>query len=988
MKEVTIKSKIVGRGGASAATSPGKGVSVDMSGYLLKQIWEKVFEFRLTDDGTEYLFAKMNVAAQGGFTSYVDGGKLDLPSIFDGLIIDNDTIYWEKTTHEDGSVTKILKSKGGEGGGLGFVVLGNGDVLSDKLVSENTIYEVKGNFDLKGEEIHIPSGSTLFFTEGSVSNGTVVFDNTLLYGIVSFGINCKFLGKVRNDALFVDWFGAKNDGVSDNTEAIRNVIHLAYNSMQSTTDDFSKRSPVIKFGHGVYIVNSSLINEDDDLKYGSFTFEGSGLVSTVIGYKGASDTWLFNNKNIFAYTSFRNLRFYGTDYNNFMYLESNVSLAIAQSFTFENCRFGQFKTCFRSEGDAMTSEVSFLNCKFVYFPNRESRLFIFNNLQSVNWRFFGTDIEQTHGVVFDIRQGTYISLYSSSIIPIQGTIITVSENVKDGTFWDTNTPNIAMYSCRFEMRGDSRLLYVYTQAYLQFVFNTCSLGGRNIGSSTSSYQIDIDSPTGINQTRLTFNDCSNFANYRFKIAGSENSYLGYVSVYFNNCIVPLDEMISRSSIPTLYNSEGMPKFYKDGVCVPYNARSAKRHRETAYNYLLKSESDDNFNSRISAGSNKRYDTSNFVKINSYVGAIAFNVRPTTDIRLYIYNSAQDYIYADFTIKANTEFRQSVPIGKLITESDYVIVMVYNLSESSSCIITGHAEVMNTFVNSNLLMSAERLSSLQFAQNGLMAYNNTYNMPVVWDGTNSVWRDGNGFRTIGKHRGTLNERPTPNSEDVGYFYFDSTDKKPYWWIGNGWVTTSSGGGADTTADFIPSSDNSYDIGNENNRWKDVHLGGDFYSPFVYIRNSNQNNPLIRLTNNTLNWYLQAESSYLYLGATSSKALRLDVIGNAYLPGTLTQVSDIRYKNVHKELQLSLDEMADAPCFEYDFKEDVECNAHVGTSAQYWQNVEGVVREDENGKLGMDYSSLGVVMGISLAKELRDAVKQIEVMKKEIEALKSK
>ena len=53
MKEVTIRSKIVGRGGASAATSPGKGVSVDMSGYLLKQIWEKVFEFRLTDDGTE-----------------------------------------------------------------------------------------------------------------------------------------------------------------------------------------------------------------------------------------------------------------------------------------------------------------------------------------------------------------------------------------------------------------------------------------------------------------------------------------------------------------------------------------------------------------------------------------------------------------------------------------------------------------------------------------------------------------------------------------------------------------------------------------------------------------------------------------------------------------------------------------------------------------------------------------------------------------------
>ena len=108
MKEVTIKSKIVGRGGASAATSPGKGVSVDMSGYLLKQIWEKVFEFRLTDDGTEYLFAKMDLAVQGGVTMYANGGNLNLKGIYDGLPIDNDTIYWDGT---------VLKSRGvGEGG--------------------------------------------------------------------------------------------------------------------------------------------------------------------------------------------------------------------------------------------------------------------------------------------------------------------------------------------------------------------------------------------------------------------------------------------------------------------------------------------------------------------------------------------------------------------------------------------------------------------------------------------------------------------------------------------------------------------------------------------------------------------------------------------------------------------------------------------------------------------------------------------------------
>ena len=77
MKEVTIKSKIVGRGGASAATSPGKGVSVDMSGYLLKQIWYKAFEIRVTETGEEYLFGKLNFATQYGITMYANGGILD-----------------------------------------------------------------------------------------------------------------------------------------------------------------------------------------------------------------------------------------------------------------------------------------------------------------------------------------------------------------------------------------------------------------------------------------------------------------------------------------------------------------------------------------------------------------------------------------------------------------------------------------------------------------------------------------------------------------------------------------------------------------------------------------------------------------------------------------------------------------------------------------------------------------------------------------------
>jgi hypothetical protein len=113
----------------------------------------------------------------------------------------------------------------------------------------------------------------------------------------------------------------------------------------------------------------------------------------------------------------------------------------------------------------------------------------------------------------------------------------------------------------------------------------------------------------------------------------------------------------------------------------------------------------------------------------------------------------------------------------------------------------------------------------------------------------------------------------------------------------------------------------------------------------------------------------------------------------------QNSDIRYKTIHKDLELGLQTMAEAPCFEYHFNDDERKVANVGTSAQYWQCVDGVTKANEDGRLGMDYSSLGVVMAISLAKELsryenstdkkiRELKNRIGELELEIETLKKK
>ena len=116
MKDVDIISKVVGRKGEAMASPSKDAATVNLSGYLLKEVWEKCWEIRTTDKGEEYLFGKLPVGLQFDLSSFVDGGLIDLPTLYDGLPIDGQTLIWKEVTNEDGSVTRVLESVGGGGG--------------------------------------------------------------------------------------------------------------------------------------------------------------------------------------------------------------------------------------------------------------------------------------------------------------------------------------------------------------------------------------------------------------------------------------------------------------------------------------------------------------------------------------------------------------------------------------------------------------------------------------------------------------------------------------------------------------------------------------------------------------------------------------------------------------------------------------------------------------------------------------------------------
>jgi hypothetical protein len=70
---------------------------------------ENYFELKQDSNGLDYIYTKYNIASAGALSMYASD-KINVPSIYDGLPIDNDTIYWLEV---DGS--KVLKAKGGGG---------------------------------------------------------------------------------------------------------------------------------------------------------------------------------------------------------------------------------------------------------------------------------------------------------------------------------------------------------------------------------------------------------------------------------------------------------------------------------------------------------------------------------------------------------------------------------------------------------------------------------------------------------------------------------------------------------------------------------------------------------------------------------------------------------------------------------------------------------------------------------------------------------
>lgn len=192
--------------------------------------------------------------------------------------------------------------------GMGYVILRKNKSFAEQVTKENTIYEIRYDFDLNGQEIIIPNNCILKFEGGKIFNGKLIFNSTYIYtNIISSILPTECNGTIFNKILYPEWF---YEGNGDYTKAIQTCINLGVNKTIELTGERYLVSPLKSYKNHFYCLEfntsnisfiskcNSVIYTNTDINYRSIiydkgtytnnitidgiTFDQSGDVDTII----------------------------------------------------------------------------------------------------------------------------------------------------------------------------------------------------------------------------------------------------------------------------------------------------------------------------------------------------------------------------------------------------------------------------------------------------------------------------------------------------------------------------------------------------------------------------------------------------------------------------------------------------------------------------------------------------------------------------------
>lgn len=125
-----------------------------------------------------------------------------------------------------------------------------------------------------------------------------------------------------------------------------------------------------------------------------------------------------------------------------------------------------------------------------------------------------------------------------------------------------------------------------------------------------------------------------------------------------------------------------------------------------------------------------------------------------------------------------------------------------------------------------------------------------------------------------------------------------------------------------------------------------------------------------------------TSFVFGGGSGSASI---TCYNVYSNADVTAASDKRKKDFVENVNLTVEQIAKAPAVKFRWKDKRDELVHVGTYAQYWQNVLPESVSEKNGNLGLNYGAAAMVSVIRVAERVVTHEEEIEQLKKRVREL---
>lgn len=675
--------------------------------------------------------------------------------------------------------------------GKGYKILRRGIDLQSQFNQENTIYEIRYDFDLGGGTLNIPARCTLKFEGGSFKNGTLLVDNSSVksYDVLriiaqpyQIFYNIYIDGLFNSDKMYIEWFGAKAS--TDCTEAFRYALKFC---SVNESSKYEKNIALYLSRYCVYNISDSINYYDGEYHdVNNITFIGipdSSNASYPDTMKRSSCLFLTREVKMFKDCSIDNVILKDIsiigDYNNNVTYNNIIFYNVyCHRLIIDGCRIFYVNTLFYNSGVWYRSRIS--NNRIMGCYNFS---LIDDNASSKNKLFVDSEIF-----------GNYINGNApSSLTEIDNYFFT----------WETCNGSMiynnfidyyrVMYNNVYGTNGYINSTNNHYQVFQYFHMNSNVMSVKDMFNWNNPEQSSISEVMGkykkmyisIGEDSVEVPSYIATDRYKYNVVFKDvilEANIGNVlwitglntGLEVNDFIVTVNETKSVSDLPSriFRGSDDIPE---TGTIIPNECYCYLYHKLKSTRIIDKkfAETFEDFPKKEGAWC--RISVNEYVYISDYIYKMIYD-NQLRDVRFisadnqYQYSTSNVYIEGgSLSIKSRLLYCYGAPsddgkyVNNIIPKCQYVRNNVITIISKNLFVINFLKDKFNNPL---------ALDKGDYVQIFIDNYDNVYML---------------GYYKVSERNVLGSKRPS--SPPMSFQFFDTTLNKPIWWNGTNWVDSS-------------------------------------------------------------------------------------------------------------------------------------------------------------------------------------------------------